>query len=919
MSLRSGEEIQVALRTFVRSWIEYSGTERSEAQTFLNELFAAYGVDRREHAFFEQPQGTGGIVDCHYPGVAIIEMKRPSEGPRLSDHRPQALEYWRHSDDPASGKPASRYVVLCSFQRFEVWEPGQFPSAPLDTFNLAELPDRYEALYFIANTEPLFLAHRRSLTTEAASVISSLYETRCERAAPDEISEIRLFVLQLVWCLFAESMGLLGADPVERIVQGLISDPSRSSAAELGHLFEVLSRSDQSLRGGLFLGAPYVNGGLFSSPARIHLNSDELAFIVKAANFNWREVDPTIFGSLMEGCLGQQRRFELGAHYTHEIDILRIVRPTIIEPWREKILKADTPQRLAGVIAELCSLQVLDPACGCGNFLFVAYREIRKLEFEAKTAMIELCRATGLVAPTDLASFHIANLHGIEVDEFTAMIARVTLWMGHKLVSDRYGSVEPILPLVDLSGIFVGDALRSTWPRVDVIIGNPPFNGSQNLRRALGDSYVDWLKRTFHCGVKDYCVYWFRRTADHLGANGRAGLVGTNSIAQNRARSASLDYVVAQGGVITSAVSSEQWPGDATVHVAIVNWIMRPTEGPTRFILDDREVAGISTSLRPSDDLPVPEVLRGNDGIAFQGPIPVGSGFILSNEEANSLLEDTTVKYATVVRRYLIGDDIADDPNQEPRRWIIDFASMSLEEASKFPRAIQVVREKVKPERDENNDARFREFWWRFGRPRGEMRTAIRGLDRYLVCMRTGKRLLFVWCSKDWCPSDALNVFALNSDYHFGILSSFVHEVWARLQSSTFETRLRYTPTTAFGTFPWPQVLDSAVVNQIEESARAIVELRLKLCRDGGFGLTHLYNILDEGGYRELADLHLRLDESVAAAYGLSARSARDPEKIIGVLSNWNHSIVRGAAYDPFLLTSRNSATSSESFPELLE
>jgi len=137
VSLRSGEEIQVALRTFVRSWIEYSGTERSEAQTFLNELFAAYGVDRREHAVFEQPQGTGGIVDCHYPGVAIIEMKRPSEGPRLSDHRSQALEYWRHSDDPASGKPASRYVVLCSFQQFEVWEPGQFPSAPLDTFNLA--------------------------------------------------------------------------------------------------------------------------------------------------------------------------------------------------------------------------------------------------------------------------------------------------------------------------------------------------------------------------------------------------------------------------------------------------------------------------------------------------------------------------------------------------------------------------------------------------------------------------------------------------------------------------------------------------------------------------------------------------------------------------------------------------------------
>lgn len=919
MSLKSGEEIQVALRAFVRRWIEFSGTERSEAQTFLNELFATYGVDRKECAHFEAPQGTGGIVDCNYPGVAIIEMKRPSESPRLSEHRSQALEYWRHSDDPASGKPASKYVVLCSFQQFEVWEPGQFPSAPLDIFSLAELPDRYEALYFIANTEPLFLAHRRSLTTEAASVISSLYEMRCERAAPDEISEIRLFVLQLVWCLFAESMGLLGADPVEHIVQGLISDPNRSSAAELGHLFEVLSRSDQSLRGGLFLGAPYVNGGLFSSPARVHLNLDELKFIVEAANFNWREVDPTIFGSLMEGCLGQQRRFELGAHYTHEIDILRIVRPTIVEPWRENILKAETPEELAKVIAELCSLQILDPACGCGNFLFVAYREIRKLEFEAKAAMIQLCKSTGLAAPNELASFHIANLHGIEVDEFTAMIARVTLWMGHKLVSDQYGSVEPILPLVDLSGIFVGDALRSTWPRVDVIIGNPPFNGSQNLRRALGDSYVDWLKRTFHCGVKDYCVYWFRRTADHLGVNGRAGLVGTNSIAQNRARSASLDYVVAQGGVITSAVSSERWPGDAVVHVAIVNWVVRPTERPRRFVLDDREVVGISTSLRPSDDLPNPEVLTGNSGIAFQGPIPVGTGFILSNEDASSILDDADVDYSEVVRRYLIGDDIADDPRQEPRRWIIDFASMSLEDASKYPRAIQIVRDKVKPERDGNKDARFRQYWWRFGRPRGEMRSAILGLDRYLAGTATGKRLLLIWCNPDWCPSNLVNIFALNSDYHFGVLSSYVHEVWARLLSSTLKSDLRYTPTTAFGTFPWPQNLDSEVVHQIEVSAQRIVELRLNLCSVGNFGLTHLYNMLDEGAYRELAECHLRLDEAVAAAYGLAAGSARDKERIIEVVTNLNNSIVHGATYDPFLLTRHGTETSESLFPGSFE
>ena len=350
MSLRSGDEIQAALRSFVQRWSDFQGTERSEAQTFLNELFAAYGTDRREVARFEDPQGTGGIVDCLYPGTAIIEMKRPSEAGNLANHRAQALEYWHHSDDAASGLAAARFVVLCAFGRFEIWQPGQFPSAPQDSFDLDELPDRYEALYFLAKEEPLFLAHRRKLTTDAAAVVSRLYESRTDRAAPDEVTQIRYFVLQLVWCLFAESLGLISGDPVEQIVLALLKDDRRSSAAELGHLFSVLSTADQSSRGGLYQGAPYVNGGLFSSPARVHLNPEELSLVVEAAGFNWREVDPTIFGSLMEGCLGQQRRFELGAHYTHEIDILRIVRPSIIDPWKERITAAETPMQLAEVI-----------------------------------------------------------------------------------------------------------------------------------------------------------------------------------------------------------------------------------------------------------------------------------------------------------------------------------------------------------------------------------------------------------------------------------------------------------------------------------------------------------------------------------------------------------------------------------------
>ena len=556
MAILSGAEIQQNLRALVKRWRTYDGTERSEAQTFVNELFAAYGQDRRDAgALLEEHQSTGGIMDLLYPGTAIIEMKAPSEADRLDRHRAQALEYWHHSDDPASDRPAPPFVVLCAFRRFEVWEPGQYPSAPRGVFTLEELPDQYEALDFLAGRDPLFTGVHRHLTTEAARIIALLNESLTDRRGA-EPATVRRFLLQVVWCLFAESLGLLEGHPIERIVTGLLDDPERSSAAELGYLFDVLNSTDQSLRGGLYTGAPYANGGLFAVSTHVHLVPDELRALAKAATFDWRQVDPTIFGALMEECLGRAQRWELGAHYTHEVDILRIVRPSIVAPWSDRIEAAATVAEATDVLTQLCALRVLDPACGCGNFLYVAYRELRDLEQRAKARIAEVARASGVTVPSGLPSYPISNLHGIEINEFAALIARVTLWMGHKLVTDAHGLVEPVLPLVDLSGIQVADALRTEWPEVDVIIGNPPFQGSQHLRQVFGDDYVTWLQDTFHCGVQDYCVYWFRKTADHLVAGGRAGLVGTNSISQNRARGASLDYVVEREGVLVSALSS---------------------------------------------------------------------------------------------------------------------------------------------------------------------------------------------------------------------------------------------------------------------------------------------------------------------------------------------------------------------------
>lgn len=904
--MRSGEEIQAALRKFVARWQDYAGSERSEAQTYLNDLIACYGADRKAAgARFEDSHTAQGIMDMYWPDTCIVEMKAPSQAGRLPDHRKQALDYWHSSDDPAQDRPAPPYVVLCAFSRFEVWEPGRFPSGPRADFTLAELPENYEKLLFLTGTdqEPLFGTSYKQLTTEAAKVVTDLYQALLDRraAAPETL---RSFLLQIVWCLFAEDLGMLDGHPVQRIVEDLIRHPDRSSFTELGALFEILNDPTDYGRWGVLQGTRYVNGSLFEKAAKVRLLPDELQHLAEAARFDWRKVDPTIFGSLMEGCLGYDRRWELGAHYTHETDIMKIVRPTIVEPWRQRIEASETVTEVRKILDELCAFRVLDPACGCGNFLYVAYRELRLLEYELKERLVTVAKKTGVPPPDPdaLPYYPLHNLRGIDIEPTAVMIARVTLWMGQRQMIDRVGAAEPVLPLVDLSGISNADALAVEWPKADCIIGNPPFLGSQHIRGARGNEYTEWLKQAFQVGVKDYCVYWFRRAHDHLPANRRAGLVGTNSISQNRARTASLDYVVANGGVITDAVSTQKWPGEAKVHVSLVNWIKSPSSPPVVFFLDGEPVDGITAELRTPERSTgnIPK-LSANARRCFQGPIPGGAGFILPEEEAQMLLASRDANYREVVRPYLDGDDITDDPRQRPRRWIIDFAKLPLEAAMKYPKALDIVRERVKPIRETNNRAAYRKYWWQFAEARREMRTALKGRKRYVASVAQGKRLLLAWADASTCPSNLTYVLAFDDDYAMGVLSSSAHGAWAWSRSSTLKGDLRYTPSSAFETFPWPDPVEDNQREHIGKLSHDIIERRQAICAGEEFGLTKLYNLVDEGAYEDLKALHRKLDEAVAVAYGWPREVAHDHDETVRRLLELNQGISSGQrTYDPF-------------------
>lgn len=896
------EDIRGRLAEFAARWGGYGGTERAEAQTFLNELLSCYGADRLGvGASFEESTASGGFMDMIWPKVCIIEMKRPAETGRLASHRNQALDYWKESGERFGSAPP--YVVLCSFRKFEVWKPGEIFTKPMATFDLASLPENVDALLFLAGRSPGFFP-RDELTREAVALITGIYKRLDERDS-DDGAVLQDFVLQSVWSLFAEDLGMLPSHLFTRLVEGLLDDPNRSSHDDLGQLFRYLAEPGTRPNHGLYAGVPYANGGLFSRPAAVHLEPEEVAMLRRACDFDWTGVEPAIFGSLLQGGLGREKQWALGAHYTAEADILKVVVPTIVEPWRDRIDECESVKQIQAAQRELMNFVVLDPACGSGNFLYVAYREIRHLEERLRERASELRRAAGLPDQAELALFPIENMKGIEIEPFAVKLARVTMWIGHKLAVEELGVDEPVLPLVDLSGIRQGDALREEWPRANAIVSNPPYHGDRRIRRELGDAYAEWLSQEFGVGIKDYAVYWVRKAHQELGQGERAGMVVTNSLSQGRARSASLEWLAESEGVITNAISSQDWSGEAAVDVSIVNWIKEPADGRAlRFVLDGVEIdEPISASLTPAS-LAVEGAgpLPPNSNHAFYGCILGGTGFILDEDKAREL-RSKGPQWESVIRPLLTGDDLTQRPDLGPSRWVIDFAFMSLEEAMQFPEALEIVRERVKPQRDQVRRASYRKNWWRFSEPIRGMRIALQGLGRYIACPSVAEvGGAFCWVDAAAIATSQATVFAFDDEYSIGVLCSHVHSNWAAAQSSTLENRRRYTPSTAFETFPWPDPT-AQDRESIADIAARFVDLRSEICSKRQIGLNRLYQDLAEGAHAGLAALWRELDHAVAAAYGWPATAAEDASESNRRLLELNEAVIDGREpYDPFAL-----------------
>lgn len=898
------------------------GDEKGEAQVFLDRLFQAFGWPGLKEAGancelrVKNTNGGTSFADLVWKPVVVIEMKK--RGANLSKHYSQAFTYWTRL---VPNRP--RFAVLCNFDEFWVYDFETQLDTPVDIIKLADLPVRYGPLNFMfpGDVAPVFGNHQESVTRQAADKLAECFNSMTERGVERPLAQ--RFTLQMLMALFSEDIGLLEKYLVTKVLDECKTPQDTHDL--LGGLFTAMNTKG-GVKGGRFKGVPYFNGGLFADPAHVELVEEERTLLKESAQFDWSKVRPEIFGTLFEHSLGKEQRHATGAHFTSAVDIMKVVGPTIVEPWTRLIDSTTTLEGLRKLLARIESFTVLDPACGSGNFLYIAYRELKRLEARIYERMAaEFKSVDPRQRPFGFLS--TANFYGMDINPFAVDIAKVTMMLAHQLAIDELHINESALPLDNLDANFrAGDALinpdgsRATWFKSDVIVGNPPFLGAKLMKPALGADYVNAVRRAYPevPGMADFCVFWFRRAHDELKScviadpvAGRAGLVGTQNVRNNASRIGGLDYI-ASTGTIVEAVDNQPWSGEANVHVSIANWVktqdkkltpssrrlwfkVDPTPGPKKrprgagpaskqYELDMREVPFINSALSDKTDvsIAVPLACNTKPQRCFTGQMLGHAGFLLTKEQRAAIVKDDG-KSSEVIYPYLNGDEALS--GQGLSRFVLDFEQRDQLAAAGYANAFAWVKANVLPDRlnaaDEGKDEAgnqrthhkaFLARWWQLSFGRADLLAAIEGKERYIVCSRVTKRPIFFFVSNEVRPSDALSCFAFDDDYSFGILQSLPHWQWFIAKSSKLTERLRYSPESVFDTFPWPQSPAAKKVDDVVAAARKLRDVRDKALAGMEGGLRSLYRTIDLPGKNPLKDAHSALDAAVLSAYGFSVK-----------------------------------------------
>jgi type II restriction/modification system DNA methylase subunit YeeA len=890
---------------FAAKWTRCQRTERAAAQEHFVDLCRMLDVETPNqadpggswYAFEKGAEKTGGgdgFADVWKRGHFAWEYKGKKKDLRAAYQ--QLLQYREALENPP-------LLIVCDLDRFEVHTNFTGTLKVVHAFTLDDLAKRpKEPLRVLraAMKDPEALRPlmtRQQLTLKAAGSFAEL--AIALRARGNEAHAAAHFLNKILFCLFGEDADLLPKNVIKRIIDGAEKRPSSVRQA-LQALFGLMA-NDVAFK--LFGPDPiqWFNGGLFDDDHVIEMTRDEITLLRNVAELDWSQIEPAIFGTLFERGLDPDKRSQLGAHYTDRGDIEKLVHPVVVAPLRGelaamqarvrellerggKITKRtrdeENPEKVfEAFLDRLASVRILDPACGSGNFLYVALQAVKDLERETI-----IWGSEAFATPHVLPRVGPSVVAGIEINPYAAELARVTVWIGEiqwMLNNGYHYRTEPILQKLD--HIECRDAIldradpdrprESQGPAAEFIVGNPPFLGGKLLRSVIGDAYVDDLFRVYDGRVPreaDLVTYWFEKARALIveKRTRRVGLIATQAIRGGANRE--VLKRIKESGDIFMAWDDEPWVVDgAAVHVSLIAY--DDGSEPTR-MLDGEPVTSIHADLTSGINLTRARRLVENVRIAFMGDTK-GGKFDIGEDLALSILSQPNPHgrpNSDVVTRWFNTNLLT---RQRKVKYIVDFGvGMREEDAALYEAPFEYVKDNVRPTRS-GSRSRIRE-WWLHERPRVEMRIALRGLSRFIVTPTLSKHRIFAWLDARTLADHQLIVFARDDDYAFGVLHSRVHEVWSRAKGTQLrevESGFRYTPTSTFETFPFPRP-SPAQAEAIAAAARRLNELREGWLNPPGASesdrkkrtLTNLYNERPTW----LAHVHDALDAAVLAAYG---------------------------------------------------
>ena len=1015
-------------QAFIARWQGVTASELATAQTFVMDLCELLDVHKphptpAQDYMFERPvtfshgdgSNSAGRIDCYKRGHFVLEAKKLKAGAHTKGFDDGLLRARSQGESYARALPAEEgrppFVLVVDVGTvIEVYAEFSRSGGTYTPF-----PDPRSHRILLADlAKPEVLERLRKIWTQPDDLNPALIAAKVTRDVSNKLAllarsleqaghaphTVAAYLSRCLFSMFAEDVELLPKGSFQSLLLQHRENPAtlqlmlRSLWADMdrGGFSVALVQSVLKFNGKLFKGDSADGYSLLLTPEQIDL-------LVQAARANWREVEPAIFGTLLERALDPNERHALGAHYTPRAYVERLVLPTVIEPLRAEWanaqaaalllaheateLEAHPPavktkkdfaaldrhnaavrakwtearQQVKDFLHRLCTLRVLDPACGSANFLYVTLEHLKRLEGEVLNQLGALGDTQDAL---DLGreTVTLQQLLGVELNERAAALAELVLWIGflqwHIRTSGRASVAEPVVhdygniehrdavlaydrqePMTDSNGQALtrwdGETFKphpvtgqpvpdeaaqvvqwryinsrqAQWPKADFIVGNPPFIGAKYLRSALGDGYADALRSAWPEVPEsaDFVMYWWHKAAESVrhGQAERFGFITTNSLRQTFNRRV-VQQATDDGRLsLVYAVPDHPWVDSANgAAVRIAMTVAAPGQHEGRLYSVQTEADGdfgeVAVSLDEQRGQIHPDLtiganvagavaLRAMLGVSSPGVKLHGAGFIVTRQEAASLGLGAVPGLEQHIREYRNGRDLAATPRDV---LVIDMFGLTAEAVrQRYPATYQWLLERVKPERDQNNRATYRDNWWLFGEPRKDLRPALVGLPRYIATVVTAKHRVFQFLDAAVLADDALMCIASDEALNLGVLSSAVHVQWALATGSTLEDRPRYIKSTCFEAFPFPD-LDPA--GALAERIRTLAEQidahrKAQQAAHADATLTAVYNVLEKlrsgealttkekvihehGLVGVLKSLHDELDAAVLQAYG---------------------------------------------------